>query len=380
MAALNALNEAVVDCRRCPRLVEWREQVAREKRAAYRDWDYWGRPDAGLRRSGGAGARSSGSRRRRTAGTAPAGSSPATAPATCCSPSLHRVGMREPGRRRSRATTGWRWTAPTSSPRCGARRRRTSRRRRSATNCAAWLERELALLPRRARGRRASAAFAWDERAAAALPCWAARRCRGREPKFGHAVDRRRRPVAAARLLSPEPAEHVHRQADAGHDGRGLRAGPRAGLGRDEPLSAEILRAPWVGALVASALLARLPIGINALAIVLYLREQTGSFAIAGAVSGSLAAGSGIGAPVAGPAGRPARRAPRAAAARGASRRGPRRDRRPRRARRADRGAAAVRLRRRASRSRRPRPSCARSGRTCSSRACTRRPTRSTRR
>jgi MFS family permease len=62
----------------------------------------------------------------------------------------------------------------------------------------------------------------------------------------------------------------------------------------------EILRAPWVGALVASALLARLPIGINALAIVLYLREQTGSFTIAGAVSGSLAAGSGFGAPVAG--------------------------------------------------------------------------------
>jgi MFS family permease len=62
----------------------------------------------------------------------------------------------------------------------------------------------------------------------------------------------------------------------------------------------EILRAPYVGALVSSALLARLPIGINALAIVLYLREQTGSFAIAGAVSGTLAAGSGIGAPVQG--------------------------------------------------------------------------------
>ena len=62
----------------------------------------------------------------------------------------------------------------------------------------------------------------------------------------------------------------------------------------------EILRAPWVGALVASSLFSRLPIGINALAIVLYLREQTGSFAIAGAVSGSLAFGSGIGAPVAG--------------------------------------------------------------------------------
>ena len=47
MAALEALNEAVVDCRRCPRLVQWREQVAREKRAAYRDWTYWGRPIPG---------------------------------------------------------------------------------------------------------------------------------------------------------------------------------------------------------------------------------------------------------------------------------------------------------------------------------------------
>ena len=63
---------------------------------------------------------------------------------------------------------------------------------------------------------------------------------------------------------------------------------------------ADILRSPYVGALVASALLARLPIGINALAIVLYLREQTGSFAVAGAVSGTMAAGSAIGAPVQG--------------------------------------------------------------------------------
>src|SRR3954465_397442 len=48
MAALEALNQAVVDCRRCPRLVEWREQVAREKRAAFRDWSYWGRPIRGF--------------------------------------------------------------------------------------------------------------------------------------------------------------------------------------------------------------------------------------------------------------------------------------------------------------------------------------------
>ncbi len=38
------LNSDVDTCRACPRLVEWREQVAREKRRAYRDWDYWGRP------------------------------------------------------------------------------------------------------------------------------------------------------------------------------------------------------------------------------------------------------------------------------------------------------------------------------------------------
>jgi uracil-DNA glycosylase family 4 len=43
-AALDALQHDVVDCRACPRLVAWREQVAIEKRAAFRDDDYWGRP------------------------------------------------------------------------------------------------------------------------------------------------------------------------------------------------------------------------------------------------------------------------------------------------------------------------------------------------
>jgi uracil-DNA glycosylase len=42
------LNREVVGCRRCPRLVAWREQVAREKRAAFRDQDYWGRPVPGF--------------------------------------------------------------------------------------------------------------------------------------------------------------------------------------------------------------------------------------------------------------------------------------------------------------------------------------------
>jgi uracil-DNA glycosylase family 4 len=43
MDSLAALEHDIVECRRCPRLVEWREQVAREKRAAYRDEEYWGR-------------------------------------------------------------------------------------------------------------------------------------------------------------------------------------------------------------------------------------------------------------------------------------------------------------------------------------------------
>ncbi|HKN25842.1 MAG TPA: uracil-DNA glycosylase [Candidatus Acidoferrum sp.] len=40
---LKIVAEEVCACRKCPRLVKYREQVAREKRRAYRDWDYWGR-------------------------------------------------------------------------------------------------------------------------------------------------------------------------------------------------------------------------------------------------------------------------------------------------------------------------------------------------
>jgi uracil-DNA glycosylase family 4 len=47
-AALAALELRVTECRRCPRLVAWREQVAREKRAAFAGEDYWGRPVPGF--------------------------------------------------------------------------------------------------------------------------------------------------------------------------------------------------------------------------------------------------------------------------------------------------------------------------------------------
>lgn len=47
-AEWEALESQVIACRRCPRLVVWREQVARERRRAYRDEEYWGKPVPGF--------------------------------------------------------------------------------------------------------------------------------------------------------------------------------------------------------------------------------------------------------------------------------------------------------------------------------------------
>ena len=47
-ALLNVLNDEIVACRKCARLVEYREKVAREKRRAFRDWTYWGKPVPGF--------------------------------------------------------------------------------------------------------------------------------------------------------------------------------------------------------------------------------------------------------------------------------------------------------------------------------------------
>jgi uracil-DNA glycosylase family 4 len=48
LSSIDELNHVLVECRRCPRLVAWREEVARVKRRAFRDWDYWGRPVPGF--------------------------------------------------------------------------------------------------------------------------------------------------------------------------------------------------------------------------------------------------------------------------------------------------------------------------------------------
>jgi len=45
---LDQLNREIIACRKCPRLVKYRETIAAEKRRAYRDWDYWGKPVPGF--------------------------------------------------------------------------------------------------------------------------------------------------------------------------------------------------------------------------------------------------------------------------------------------------------------------------------------------
>lgn len=48
MDSLGQINQEIISCRKCPRLVRYREAVAREKRRAFQDWDYWGKPVPGF--------------------------------------------------------------------------------------------------------------------------------------------------------------------------------------------------------------------------------------------------------------------------------------------------------------------------------------------
>ena len=157
-ADLAALEERVTTCRRCPRLVAWREQVARESRAAFADEAYWGRPVPGF---GDPPARvlSSASRRPPTAPTGPAASSPATARATSSS--------------RRCTATGFA-SQPTSRTRDGLRAaRRLDHRRRALRAAGQQADAAASATPAcrgRARARAAAGvrvivclgAFAWD--------------------------------------------------------------------------------------------------------------------------------------------------------------------------------------------------------------------------
>ena len=47
-SSLATLNRRIVQCRACPRLVEHRERVARDRKRQFSDWDYWGKPVPGF--------------------------------------------------------------------------------------------------------------------------------------------------------------------------------------------------------------------------------------------------------------------------------------------------------------------------------------------
>src|SRR5687767_2723098 len=178
---LRALEREVTRCRKCPRLVAWREQVAREKRRAFADEEYWGRPVPGW------------------------GDPEARLLVLGLAPAAHG------GNRTGRAFTGdesgrwlyralWRWgfaNQPecerkgdglelrdcfvTAAVRCAPPANRPTTEERD--NCRPWLEAELDRLPRIAVVV-ALGGFAFDN----ALRVWRGRGLTARKPKpaFGH--------------------------------------------------------------------------------------------------------------------------------------------------------------------------------------------------
>ena len=137
-----SLESAITSCRLCPRLVAWREEVARVKRRAYRDEDYWGKPVPGFGDPARARAGDRVWRPPHTAPIARAACSPATAPAISCTRRCIAPGSpaSRPPRHRDDGLT---LTDAFISARCAAARRRTTSRRRTSSPRAgpSWSER-----------------------------------------------------------------------------------------------------------------------------------------------------------------------------------------------------------------------------------------------
>jgi uracil-DNA glycosylase family 4 len=179
---VHELDAALSDCRACPRLVAWREQVAAEKRKAFRTWDYWARPvpgfgpaDAPLAIVGLAPAAHGGNRTGRAFTGDASGDTLYAA--------LHAVGLanqstatdRHDGLelRGVRITMPVHCAPPDNQPTIGER-----------DTCRPWLSRELDLLRPTLRAIVALGSFAWQ----CLLPCltsagWPVPRPR---PVFGH--------------------------------------------------------------------------------------------------------------------------------------------------------------------------------------------------
>ena len=231
--ALGALGTEVIRCRRCPRLVAWREQVAGERRAAYAHEAYWGRPLPGF---GDPGARVL------VLGLAPAAHGgnrtgrvfTGDRSGDWLFAALWRTGFANQPRSSDR-DDGLRlrdcWV--TAAVRCAPPANRPTPQERDA--CQPWAERELALLTD-VRVIVCLGAFAWDAalRVRAALGESAPRP----RPRFGHGSE-----LAADRwslLGSFHPSQQntfTGRLTEGMLDAVLLRAREWAGLGRSAPSS-----------------------------------------------------------------------------------------------------------------------------------------------
>ena len=184
-AALVALTAEIVACRRCPRLVAWRELVAREKVARFRDEEYWGRPvpgfgdvDAQILIVGLAPAAHGGNRTGRVF--------TGDASGDFLWPALHRAGLADRPVSR-RADDGLTLTDVyiAAAVRCAPPANKPTILERDT--CAPFLVREMALLPS-VRVVLALGAFGWD----AALRAMASAghgQASGGKPRFGHGAE-----------------------------------------------------------------------------------------------------------------------------------------------------------------------------------------------